>query len=34
MAPIKRQVLELIVQLPENATWDEIMNAVGSKKDR
>ena len=28
MASIKRQVLKLIEQLPENATWDEIMNAI------
>ncbi len=28
MASIKRLVLELIAQLPENATWDEIMNPI------
>ena len=28
MTSIKRQVLKLIEQLPENATWDEIMDAI------
>jgi hypothetical protein len=28
MGSIKRQVRELIEQLPENVTWNEILNAI------